>query len=322
MIMRGFSPLFGFGVLLIIISLANAATNKPVSDDNVYIVYMGKTSTIKGAPRNDHAQLLTELSESKEEENPFLHIYSKSFLGFSGRFTDEEVKSISGRPGVVSVFRDQIYRLQTTRSWDFLMSQERALKNDQYSHSDQLSSSSDGDDTIIGIIDTGIWPEHESFNDKKMGPIPRRWNGTCVSGENSTYPFKCNKKLIGARYYEHATPPGSDVSPRDFYGHGTHVASIAAGRLVKGASYYGLANGTAKGGSPSSRIAVYCACGARVCSGSSIFKAFDDAIADGVDVLSISFNGQYGDDPLSDPVAIGSFHAVEKGITVVCSVRF
>ncbi|KAL3644716.1 hypothetical protein CASFOL_009896 [Castilleja foliolosa] len=318
--MRGFSPLFGFGVLLLIISLANinAVTTKPVSDDNVYIVYMGKTSTIDGAPRNDHAQLLTELSESKEE-NPFLHIYSKSFLGFSARLTDEEVKSLSGRPGVVSVFQDQIYPLQTTRSWDFLMSQKRGFINDQYSHSDQVSwSSSVGDDTIIGIIDSGIWPEHESFNDMKMGPIPRRWKGKCMPGQDSTYSFKCNKKLIGARYYDLADKPGSIVSPRDFYGHGTHVASIAAGRLIKGASYYGLANGIARGGSPNLRIAVYCVCGDKICPSSSILKAFDDAISDGVDMLSISLGGHHPH-LLTDPFAIGGFHAVEKGIVVVCS---
>ncbi|KAL3644719.1 hypothetical protein CASFOL_009899 [Castilleja foliolosa] len=317
MIMRGFSPLFCFGVLLLIISLANInIATKPESDDDVYIVYMGKTSTIDGAPRNDHAQLLTELSESKGEENPFLHIYSKSFLGFSARLTDEEVKSISGRPGVVSVFRDQIYRLQTTRSWDFLINQKRDLKNDR---SHYRLSWSVGNDTILGIIDGGIWPEHESFNDKKMDPIPERWNGTCMSGENSTYPFKCNNKLIGARYYDHAAAPGSVSSPRDFDGHGTHVASIAAGRLITGASYYGLANGIARGGDPSSRIAVYCVCGAQGCPGSSILRAFDDAIADGVDVLSISISGQQHLDPLTDPLAIGSFHAVEKGITVLCA---
>lgn len=54
--------------------------------------------------------------------------------------------------------------------------------------------------------------------------------------------------------------------------------------------------------------------------GSSILKAFDDAIADGVDVLSLSIGSNPGKpDFPTDPVAIGAFHAVEKGITVVCS---
>ncbi|KAL0391286.1 UNVERIFIED_CONTAM: CO(2)-response secreted protease, partial [Sesamum latifolium] len=67
-----------------------------------------------------------------------------------------------------------------------------------------------------------------------------------------------------------------------------HVASTAAGRPVSGASYYGLAKGTAKGGSPGSRIAMYRVCPDHFCSGSAILKGYDDAIADGVDVLSVS----------------------------------
>ncbi|GFQ07516.1 co(2)-response secreted protease [Phtheirospermum japonicum] len=151
-----------------------------------------------------------------------------------------------------------------------------------------------------------------------MGPIPSRWKGKCVPGGNSTYSFKCNKKLIGARYYDNPEAPGYIGSARDEEGHGTHVASTAAGIPIWGASYKGLAKGIARGGSPGSRIAVYCVCGADgKCKDSSILKAFDDAIADGVDVLSLSIGGK--SDLLSDSVAIGSFHAAEKGITVVCS---
>ncbi|KDO84931.1 hypothetical protein CISIN_1g004113mg [Citrus sinensis] len=111
-------------------------------------------------------------------------------------------------------------------------------------------------------------------------------------------------------------------SPRDMVGHGTHVASTAAGQAVQGASYYGLAAGTAIGGSPGSRIAVYRVCSPEYgCTGSNILAAFDDAIADGVDVLSLSLGGSAGIvRPLTDdPIALGAFHAVEHGITVVCS---
>lgn len=104
-------------------------------------------------------------------------------------------------------------------------------------------------------------------------------------------------------------------------GHGTHVAATAAGRAVAGASYYGLAVGTAKGGNPLSRIAVYRVCTPIGCRGSSILAAFDDAINDGVDVLSLSLGSSAasGTQFSADPIAIGAFHAVEKGITVVCS---
>lgn len=125
--------------------------------------------------------------------------------------------------------------------------------------------------------------------------------------------------MIGARYYDN--PGFSAQSPRDDVGHGTHVASTAAGGVVSGASYYGLANGTARGGSPSSRIAVYRVCTANGgCMGSAILKGIDDAIGDGVDVISMSLGSGPGDpDFTNDPITIGAFHAVEKGIIVVCS---
>lgn len=119
--------------------------------------------------------------------------------------------------------------------------------------------------------------------------------------------------MIGARYYDPDFP-----TPRDLVGHGTHVASTAAGAPVHNASYYGLAKGTTKGGSPGSRIAMYSVCTAG-CMGSAIMAAFDHAIADGVNILSLSLGLPISPDFLEDVIAIGAYHAVENGIMVVCA---
>lgn len=80
-------------------------------------------------------------------------------------------------------------------------------------------------------------------------------------------------------------------------------------------SFYGLAKGTARGGVPSSRISVYKICGADgKCNGEELLAAFDDAIADGVDIITLSIGSQHIFEFFEDPVAIGSFHAMEKGI--------
>lgn len=141
--------------------------------------------------------------------------------------------------------------------------------------------------------------------------------------------FHC-RKLIGARYYNippssrnnsiHLTREGGG-SPRDSVGHGTHTASTAGGAPVADASYYGLAKGTARGGSPSVRIASYKACSDDGCSSSTILKAIDDAVQDGVDIISISIgmNSLFQSNYLDDSIAIGAFHAEQMGVLVVCS---
>ncbi|XP_057516100.1 CO(2)-response secreted protease [Amaranthus tricolor] len=274
--------------------------------NDVYIVYMG-------ANNNHHHDLLLN-SLLRRNRNGLVHNYKKGFSGFAARLTKTEAEEMGRQAGVVSVFPDPMLQLHTTRSWDFL----------KYGTSLLIDSTpvlaSQGSDTIVGILDTGIWPESESFNDIDMSPIPPRWKGTCMDGPDFNI-SSCTKKLIGARFYK---GEGSDTrieSPRDALGHGTHVSSTAAGVSVPNASYYGLANGAARGGSPTSHIAMYRVCYPDGCPGSAILAAFDDAISDGVDLLSLSLGASAGFAPdfSTDPIAIGAFHAVQKGITVVCS---
>ena len=79
---------------------------------------------------------------------------------------------------MVSVFPNRIYKPQTTRSWDFMGLSE--------THQPKPAFESD---VIIGILDTGIWPESPSFSDKGFGPPPKKWKGVCSGGQN----FTCNK---------------------------------------------------------------------------------------------------------------------------------
>lgn len=165
-----------------------------------------------------------------------------------------------------------------------------------------------------------------------MGPVPPHWKGMCQKGEqfNSS---NCNKKLIGARWFikglmdmikttTNKTKKTEFLSPRDAVGHGTHTASTAAGYFVDKANYRGLAAGLARGGAPLAHLAIYKACWGIGCTDADILKAFDKAIHDGVDILSVSIGHEI---PLfsyidqRDSIAIGSFHAMAKGITVVCS---
>lgn len=119
------------------------------------------------------------------------------------------------------------------------------------------------------------------------------------------------------------------LSPRDMDGHGTHTASTAAGRRVKNASAIGgFAQGTASGGAPLARLAIYKACWAipnhekadgNTCFDDDMLAAMDDAIADGVDVLSVSIGTKEPTPFNMDGLAIGSLHAVKNNIVVAMS---
>ncbi|CAI0539984.1 unnamed protein product, partial [Linum tenue] len=160
------------------------------------------------------------------------------------------------------------------------------------------------------ISDSGIWPELPSFDDRGFGPPSAKWKGVCKGGFN----FTCNNKIIGARYYS------GRRSARDYEGHGSHTASTAAGNVVKDATFYGLASGVARGGLPSARIAMYSACDDITCSSEDVLAAFDDAIADGVDVISVSISTGIAGQIDQDVIAIGGFHATNRGILTVQSV--
>jgi subtilisin family serine protease len=148
------------------------------------------------------------------------------------------------------------------------------------------------DQLIVAVIDGGILPESPSFSDVGLGPPPAKWKGICDTG-NSSIPFKCNNKIIGARAYypspeELAEMPGEDPSPRDTKGHGTHVAAIIAGVPVKNVSMEGVGLGTARGAVPRARIAVYKVCWNDYCS--ALQFGIEDAIKDGADIISISIS--------------------------------
>jgi subtilisin family serine protease len=116
-------------------------------------------------------------------------------------------------------------------------------------------------------------------------------------------------KIIGARAYDGGSS-STGLSPLDDDGHGSHTASTAAGRAAANVSLYGLAAGTARGAVPGARLAIYKVC----CSEADILAGFDDAIADGVDVISISIGSPFAFDYFSDVIAIGSFHAMRRGV--------
>ncbi|XP_011077880.1 subtilisin-like protease SBT4.15 [Sesamum indicum] len=298
-------------VLFTLFSLCILDFDRPsyASDDDErqpYIVYMGELPEDRISLMDVHHNLLVQaIGDGTIARNSKIHSYGRSFNGFAARLLPHEARRLSQKEGIVSVFRSRTQNLLTTRSWDFLGMSEK-LKRNQQAESN----------IIVALLDTGVWVESPSFNDVGFGPPPLKWKGKCEEGGNFT---GCNNKVIGAQYFNlaHSVQP-YETTPVDTDGHGTHTASTAAGVFVERASLYGIAEGTARGGVPSARIASYKVCWPSGCEDVDILAAFDAAIADGVDIISVSIGGA-SRSFTKDPIAIGSFHASRKGILTVCA---
>ncbi|XP_027913255.1 subtilisin-like protease SBT1.7 [Vigna unguiculata] len=294
------------------VSLANKE-KRTGNQKSTYIVHVNKSEmpTIFDHHAIWYNSILTSINNSQE----MLYTYEKVIHGFSAKLTHEEVQSLRSRSDVVQVMPEQMYKPLTTRTPHFL----GIDKIDE-----MVPGLNGGSDVIIGFLDTGIWPESKSFDDAGLGPIPSKWKGICERSADFNA-SKCNRKLIGARFYSkgyEATigPIKGTKSPRDTEGHGSHTASTAAGSVVEGANVFGYAAGKARGMAFRSRIAVYKVCWERGCAVSDILAAMDAVISDHVDILSISLGGDSDTSNYdTDGIAIGSFAVLEHGTVVVCS---
>ncbi|KAG8098262.1 hypothetical protein GUJ93_ZPchr0013g34547 [Zizania palustris] len=302
-----------FAVAAAVLVLA-AAAGAVRDERRTYIVHM-----VSSAMPNDfaaHGEWYAASLQSVSDAATVMYTYDTLVHGYSARLTRAEAEALELLPGVLLVNPEVRYELHTTRTPEFLgLDRAEAL----------FPQSSTASDVIVGVLDTGVWPERPSYDDTGFGTVPAGWKGKCEEG-NDFNASACNNKLIGARFfltgYEAAKGPvdtsKESRSPRDNDGHGTHTSSTAAGSAVRGADLLGYAAGTAKGMAPHARVATYKVCWTGGCFSSDILKAMEVAVTDGVDVLSLSLGGGTAD-YYRDSIAVGAYSAMERGIFVSCS---
>ncbi|KAJ7952410.1 Subtilisin-like protease [Quillaja saponaria] len=287
--------------------MADVAITKELEEQSkllTYIVYVKKPKGSITAQTEDldswyHSFLPATTASTNQQR--LIHSYRNVVKGFAAKLTVEEAKAMAEKEGFLSAWPEKILPLHTTHSPSFLGLHQR---------SGLWQGSNSGKGVIIGILDTGIRPDHPSFSDEGIPPPPDKWDGECDFNDEDT----CNNKLIGAKNFIKS----SVKLPVDDVGHGTHTASTAAGSFVKDASVFGNAKGTAGGIAPYAHLAIYKVCSFQGCPESAILAALDTAVDDGVDVLSLSLGG--GSAPFfADSIALGAFGATQKGIFVSCS---
>jgi hypothetical protein len=255
-----------------------------------------------------------------------VHRFRKIIGGVSVVLPSERVKELYGLPNVVAVYPDTLLPLDTDQSpafigapalWEKVGGQEKA-----------------GEGVIVGIVDSGIWPEHPSVADNGMPEPPAKWTGTACffgSAKEGDAPFTCNNKLIGAA--RHMTTfdtfgaggatgfglPGEFRTARDNNGHGSHTATTAVGNAGVLASTGSIVSGVA----PRAHLAVYKVCftvavtGQGSCYTSDSAAAIEQAIEDGVDVINFSIGG--GNSPYTEAVSLAFLDAYAAGVFVAAS---
>ncbi|CAG0937255.1 partial Minor extracellular protease vpr, partial [Thermoflexales bacterium] len=265
------------------------------------------------------AQFLQAAQRDLNHPLEVVYQYHVVFNGLAVTATPVEVTRLLELPGVVSIQRDY-WRYPATDTtvgylgvdgiWDGAGTGLPGTK---------------GDGVIVGIIDSGIWPEHPSFADYgAYPPPPAKWQGTCQQPADNSPGYQCNNKLIGVQYFlnGYITSVGGAYdglfhSGRDDNGHGTHVASIVAGNESVSAYIYGVPRGQVSGMAPRAYVASYKALGPGGGAGSDLTAAIDKAVADGVDVINYSIVNNTASDPWVDSDAVAFLNAREAGVFVV-----
>ena len=284
---------------------------------------------------------------------PIVARYSTVYNGFAARLTAAEVQALRTSPLVVDVFADEARKLNTVSTPAFL-----GLSTAGGVWSQTVAGLAlKGEDIIIGVVDSGIWPESPSFADRvngstpvfgtgtlAYGPAPAGWNGSCVGGEGFTPATHCNNKLIGAQYFnagflasglpkhwtEFFSPRDSVAGPNGHGDHGSQTAPTAGGNSGAPVTLGGNYVGTASGIAPRARVAAYKVCYTYVnaaaedgtgsqnsCFTSDSVAAIDKAVSDGVHVINYSISGSQTS--VNDPVEQAFLRAANAGVFVAAS---
>nr|XP_027192061.1 subtilisin-like protease SBT2.2 isoform X2 [Cicer arietinum] len=272
------------------------------------------------------AQVHDSLLKKVFKGEKYIKLYSYHYLinGFSVLVTQQQAERLSRRREVSNVVLDFSVRTATTHTPQFL-----GLPQGAWFQSGGFETAGEG--ITIAFVDTGIDPTHPSFsdNDKSEHPfqVSPHFSGTCEVTPD--FPSgSCNRKLVGARHFAASLitrgmfdSTEDCASPFDGDGHGTNIASIAAGNhgtpVVVAGHYFGNASGMA----PRSHIAVYKALYKEFGGfAADVVAAIDQAAQDKVDIICLSITPNRlpsGIATFFNPIDMALLSATKAGIFVV-----
>ena len=278
--------------------------------------------------------------------------YTVANNGFAATLTSGQATELSSAPGVLAVVKDRLAKPDTTSSPEFL----GLTKGGQAAA--PWSKAGAGKGVVVGVIDSGYWPENPSFAGSPMtsatrvtagAPGPVRisrsktaetqffkadgttFTGRCERGES--FPVDtCNSKVISADAFSEgfrsAVPRGKwgsteYDSPRDGGGHGSHTGSTAAGNSDVAVTIDGVGFGQASGMAPAAKIAVYKVCWEAADEAQTGCYTSDTTAAIDRSVADgvdvLNYSISGTRTDVVDPVEIGFLNAAAAGIFVAAS---
>ncbi|QYJ78192.1 S8 family serine peptidase [Shewanella acanthi] len=327
-----------------LLSTGNASAKSAAKPAKLYVA--GKPSN--SAVQSYRNQLLTSQKQvisdiqstvgARQVRQQFINAVN----GFSMAMTQEEALRVSKLANVASVRRSKNYELQSDAGPELIQADK--IWTGEVT---QDSVPYKGEKMIIGIIDTGINSDHPSFAavDAEGYQHTNPWGKGNYVGDCTKAGFEtlCNDKLIGVRSYPVITNNFTNglygaIRPavgEDYQGHGSHVASTAAGNVLKNIDYMSPESGKAvsdgmvmkpnifpviSGVAPRANIVSYQVCHpdnalTGGCPGEALVAGIEDAIKDGVDVINFSIGGQ-DSNPWANDVELAFLAAREAGISV------
>lgn len=247
-------------------------------------------------------------------------VYEYALNGLAVELSAVEAAELARQPGIKRVQREFVHRPLTDRgpTW---------IKAPQVWDGTATGTPRRGEGVVVGIIDTGIHATHVSFAavaavDGYVHSNPRGvFYGN--SGTGSTATAK-NNKLIGIWDFTTGTGDAEANDGLDPGGHGTHVASTAAGNALNfsAGSYSAQLSGIA----PRANIISYKACETEAnCRGAWTLASINQAVADQVHVINYSIGSDAYDPwralgtPAIDEAAEAFLAAREAGIVVAAA---
>lgn len=281
---------------------AHAAT--AADGDSLYLVTLagpglsgeGETALASDALARIQAAQDQSLASAGVSQVP-VYRWTEALNGYAVHLSAEQAANLAADPAVVRVEPDSLQRLAARPASGTLGGATVGQAGAGLAVPSRRATGGAG--VVVGVIDSGLWPESPSFAGAPgLGASPRDFLGVCQTGAEWTAQT-CNRKVVGARWFVDGF--GADnirsseyLSSRDESGHGTQVASVAVGNAQVSVRAAGERFGTITGVAPQARLAVYKACWTAPdpdddgCSAADVVTAIDQATADGVDVLNLS----------------------------------